>query len=275
MKSLNSNDITVRSFIANKTWTLPYVMQSTTGSIFVDRATAPPNGWSFETTDPQNTSGIYEYLLYGSVQHVYYDPVLPATATLDFYPTGSQYYTINFPYIMIGQGIKPGSFALTAALSTASIYDDSNGHLISSTDTTHIIGNIFYTSGLVVLQQDTGSYSASVVTDQGGYFPDNTHLTIEYQSTVTIYEHEVLCTMESSEFNYSTNPTMQSNVQSGSAGATGSSAQTLFFSGSLTPYFTTIGLYNDARELLVVAKVPRAVTRVPAVQQSVILRYDT
>lgn len=279
MKSISSGDYTTRPFVANKTWTIPYTYLQTTGSVFIDVATIPPTS-AFATNSPQNPSGIYQQLLYKSVQRVYYNGSGSIVQSTQFYPTGNQFYVVNIPQMLMGDGVKKGSFSLTSPVSTTTILDDGQGHLISSISSSSI-GNIFYTAGIAIVQQDITPTSASLVSSHGMYLTTGSQVVVEYGSTVTIYEHQVICTMNPGELNYSTNPSMGNATMSGSMSASvfvpapGSLAQDLIFSGSMTPYFTTIGLYNDAWDLLAIAKVPRACARVANVQQSVIIRYDS
>jgi hypothetical protein len=48
-----------------------------------------------------------------------------------------------------------------------------------------------------------------------------------------------------------------------------------FSSGTLTPYITTLGLYNSIGDLVALAKVPRAIRRTPDMDQTFIIRFDT
>jgi hypothetical protein len=87
----------------------------------------------------------------------------------------------------------------------------------------------------------------------------------------TIYQNEVKCRVSENDFNYSQNPTMFAQITS----ITGSNALPMFapygqtnklgiivdgaiannVSGSsFNPYATTVGLYNESNELLVVGK---------------------
>lgn len=69
---------------------------------------------------------------------------------------------------------------------------------------------------------------------------------ISFNNEYIIYETEIKCVIGENEFNYSQNPTLQ----------TGSFGELKEFAliPEFTPYVTTIGLYNDAGELLMVAK---------------------
>lgn len=62
-------------------------------------------------------------------------------------------------------------------------------------------GNVFYTDGLIVLSNNVSQFS---------------NYDLDYRSTKTIYENEVLITARAGEFNYSQNPTAVDVVLSGS-----------------------------------------------------------
>lgn len=293
MKAITTDNYLIRPFRANKTWNVEYTFLSSSNvdGIFIDVATQPPADWDtlFSSTD-SNSSGINKQTLYRSVQHAFYTASNPETRAGSysplnnmehgFYPTGSAFYVVNIAQQTFGEGVRKGSFRLTAATSTASIYDDAQGHLVSSANPTGIIGNIFYGNGIAVIQQDTGSYSSSIVTDRGMYLATGSVVTVQFSGIHTIYEHQVICTADPEEFNFSTNPTMRSSTISGSMSESvftqevGLPAVELLFSGTLSPYFTTIGMYNDKQELLATAKVPRPIHRISTTQQTVIVRMD-
>jgi len=69
---------------------------------------------------------------------------------------------------------------------------------------------------------------------------------IEFKNEYIIYETEIRCNVGENEFNYSTNPTLQT----GSFGE----LKPFALAEDFSPYVTTIGLYNDANELIAVAK---------------------
>jgi hypothetical protein len=165
-----------------------------------------------------------------------------------------------------------------------------------------IHGNVFYDDGLVVLttQQD----------------PSLTTYDLEFRSTQTIYETEILVSADSGEFNYSQNPsainvvvngsynfdtTAITNVQpagtktikevldisrreefSGSYGDSIGTWNDYYSSASLDPtgsylstYITTIGLYDDDDNLLVVAKLPKPIKNLPDYNVNFLVRFDT
>lgn len=290
MKTIPPDSYAVRPFRANKTWTNTFTYLGTNNptSASIDLASATTNWLNFisSSTDQANTDGIFPRTLYDSIQKTFYtssadnglrfSPIDPFYK--NFYPTGSQFYVVNMHQKTFGEGIRPGTFKITGAASTASLFDDGDGHIISSTATSSIIGNIFYGAGIAVIAQDTGSYSGSFVTDKGLYMTTGSVFTIEYAGIQTIYEHTVVATVDPGEFNFSSNPSLNNNtiLVSGSSfyPSSGSQAGALMLSGSMPPYFTTIGLYNDAYELVAVAKVGRPIQRSVNTQQTVVIHFD-
>ena len=150
------------------------------------------------------------------------------------------------------------------------------------------IGNIFYQHGIITITKDIGTYNAN-------YF-DNYDL--QYKSTNTIYENEVLLIVGEDEFNVSTNPTatIATNVITGSISTTFEgikkttysdnyqlpSFNTYEYSASvdptgsfITPYITTIGLYDDNMDMVAVAKLATPIKSTPDLPVNFLIRFDT
>lgn len=89
-------------------------------------------------------------------------------------------------------------------------------------------------------------------------------------SEVTIYQNEVKCRIQENEFNYTQNPTAleYNNTPSGTIAynITGS---------DFRPYATTVGLYNEANELLVVGKLGTPYPIPPNTDMTFIIRWDS
>ena len=92
--------------------------------------------------------------------------------------------------------------------------------------------------------------------------------TMSFQAETTIYQVEVRCHVNENDFNYSTNP---SCVLTGSLGQLNDNVT----GSDFTPFATTIGLYNEQNELLVVGKfgTPYPVPRHTDI--TFIVKYDT
>jgi len=98
---------------------------------------------------------------------------------------------------------------------------------------------------------------------------------LSFKNSHTVYENEVRCVIQNTEFNLSYNPTLLTgSYESGSLKdfATGSALP----SGSyFTPYATAIGLYNDNNELLAVAKFGKPILMSPYTDMTFVVKYDT
>lgn len=71
--------------------------------------------------------------------------------------------------------------------------------------------------------------------------------TMSFQAESTIYQREIRCHVNENDFNYTTNP---SAVKSGSLGQLNNNVT----GSDFMPFATTIGLYNDQGDLLIVGK---------------------
>ena len=112
--------------------------------------------------------------------------------------------------------------------------------------------------------------------------------TISFKNEHIIYENEVRCLVEESDFNLSFNPTLLASgsqyiVTSGSQASgsvytlTGSIDSTVkdFATGStFYTYATTLGLYNDNDELLAVAKFGKPIMMSPDTDITFVVKYD-
>jgi hypothetical protein len=89
---------------------------------------------------------------------------------------------------------------------------------------------------------------------------------IKFKSTQTIYQQEITCQVNENEFNLTQNPSVTSD-RSGSLRdfATGSDFQ---------PYVTTVGLYNESNELLVVGKLAQPFRLPSNTDVTFVIRYD-
>ena len=100
------------------------------------------------------------------------------------------------------------------------------------------------------------------------YF-DNSNFKLEYNSTVTLYEHEYVCKMKEDEFNFTTNPTIRLNNNVNSE-----IPKTIVSNNSFAPYITTIGLYNSAGQLLAIGKLGTPIQKRDNVDTTIIVRFD-
>ena len=158
-----------------------------------------------------------------------------------------------------------------------------------------VVGNVFYKTGMLVFT-DTGSYNnVALGTGTDGF-------EVDYRSTHTIYQHEYTVIAPAGQFNRTRNISA-TYQRSGSVtvvegakphyyfppgdnpGLTGSgsfesSYQATQFAENFTthsqfaPYMTTIGLYNDNNELLVVGRTSKPIKNDDTMDMSFVLRFD-
>jgi hypothetical protein len=310
MKRISDGGAYTRPFITHKSFLSNYTHLSASNDIRIDEATDLDIATFNGNTAPRNQTGIIQSLLGKSITNLFYacgsnafplNVVSPKSVNLPC-------YVLNIPQRMYGDEVKAGSLRIFDTTSNYNLIDGGDSNLIVS-GTNIVVGNIFYKHGIAVIKKSstvlasesfyTPSYftktyfnsyfqnvtitSASIkptINIDGLHLVDSRSLTVTFNSTFTIYENSYICTVEPGEFNFSVNPSMNSKTLSGSffgpefIPSEGPTAVSELFSGSLSPYFTQIGLYNDTYELLAIAKVPRAIKRLATTQQTVIVRFD-
>lgn len=92
---------------------------------------------------------------------------------------------------------------------------------------------------------------------------------LKFKSTKTIYEVETICTIDEGEFNSTFNPTIRPNRDINSQ-----QVESFATSSDFNPYVTTIGLYNEFGQLLVIGKLGQAIKIPDKGNISFIIRYD-
>jgi len=191
----------------------------------------------------------------------------PGGDVYGFYPSGSMFvWNVGSNYT--GEGIKRNSFKVELDGNSLNVQDDGTGKLRLNA-TGSVVGNVFYEHGVAAIQRNMTASAASLISDDGISILDTAGVTSSFQSVVHIYEHIVDCQIKPSEFNLTFNPSVFETASSGIG-----SFNDYMNSGSAQPYITTIGLYNDAKELLVVAKLSKPITRMKYTDQTFIVKFD-
>ena len=204
---------------------------------------------------------------------------LPNTLLADrYFPTGSGNVigVVSIPSNKYGENLKPGTVTLSNG--TSSLSDDGEGNLITGSLK---VGDIIYSHGMIILTNDgisqqggygyitygTGSYGDSDSTFIRSFI-NSTNISCSFDSTLTIYESQYKCTLRENEFNFSQNPTLIS-------GSSNSGILYDFATGSyFTPYITSIGLYNNDKELLAIAKLSQPLRISDTTDTSIIINLD-
>lgn len=142
------------------------------------------------------------------------------------------------------------------------IIDDGDGNLYYSgseknyTEPKKIVGDILYNQGLAVITDPTTAR----------YISTYSRHKLRWKSNLPIYTYNVHCKVKDSEMNFTYNPT----AISGSNGELAS-----YVTGStFSPYITTVGMYNDANELIAVAKTGRPINKPLNTDMTIVVKID-
>lgn len=125
---------------------------------------------------------------------------------------------------------------------------------------TYPIGNIFYDNGFVVLTHP--KYMS--------LFDGGSLNSLSYKNTHLITENEYQCTMTEDEFEFTT------NISARKIPFSDSDEMANFATGSnFKPYITTIGLYDNDGNLLVVGKLAQPIKASSETDTTFVIRFDT
>mgnify|MGYP003676037458 CR=1 FL=1 len=210
----------------------------------------------------------------------YYNYLTTTLLANRYFPTGSDQLigVISIPSNLYGEHIKLNSVTLSTPNYTTS--DDGAGNMLSGSLK---VGDIIYEHGIIILTSDGVepigddgygyvNYGTAVygLSDQDfiNDFITNSNITCSFESTVTIHESQYKCTLRQNEFNFSQNPSIIS-------GSSTDSTIYNFATGSyFTPYVTTVGMYNNANELIAVAKLAQPLPISQVTDTSILVNLD-
>ena len=277
-KRLNQQDAYVTTYVAKKSWSISgtsdyqnygvevyYALSGSSQQYYLD---------SSNLTNENNVSdGEYSPLVWRSIHKLYYSNYDRNTGGIEtsgsYYnyeesslATGSRFLldiaaVVSLPRDVIGTHIEPRSFSLAVNDGETLLYlDDGEGFLRQSNrDTGLIKGIINYSHGLAIINKTrVGNVIAN---------PDRI---LEWKSNQPIYTYNYNIKLSDYEFNHTLNPT----AQSGSDGKAADLATGSYFQ----PYITSVGLYNDANELIAVAKLSKPLPKSRHTETVIKVRLD-
>lgn len=161
------------------------------------------------------------------------------------------------------------------------ILDDGEGQLyISGSSPRHYVGDIIYPHGIAVISDIA---VASIATNALKYFPTTSGLSFE--SSQPIFTHNYHCKLRESEFNFTYNPSALSSslktvydnddiVYSTSTNVSEGVLNSNITGSAFQPYITTVGLYNDANQLIAVGKTSNPVPKSANTEMTIIVKID-
>lgn len=140
-----------------------------------------------------------------------------------------------------------GESIVAGTVEMSGLIDDAAGNLVNGSGV--VKANVFYDQGIIVR---TDGIAAAAANFQGSY---------------TVYNVQYKCTAGANEFNLTMNPTLLS-------GSNTEYDADIIESPDFMPYVTTIGLYNENQELIMVGKLAQPVQLNPIVDTNFIVRID-
>lgn len=237
-----------------------------------------------DASDPDDAIGDYPESnpsLFGTERILRNNSVLFSNSSLSSTFNGNnQYYSDGFSVVRIASngttseadGSLTNSNAINAVSESFELTDDKNGNLSGSNipdsltgsiDNNNFLGNVFYKHGLLTLTNQ-----AIIDTFESS--------SLEWESTVPVFTSNNYCKIKSSEFNSTPNPSACQPVDnlSGSLSYSGGVPKNNITGSEFAPYITTIGLYNDATELVAVAKLGQPIPKSKTNDMTFVVKFD-
>ncbi len=292
-KSLTTSDVIVTPFKVNKSFSFQGAGALTASNVSIDRLI----GKNITYVSGSDTTGQIKVesqaLIYNSVKQLYYtnylrdkdgSPALTSSLLSDgtsdyqsgvqpmyenyrsntlnanrLFPTASndEIGIISIPSKLFGEYIKPGTFRFEyQGNSSGIIEDDSEGNLFQDGNK---VGDIIYQHGMAILTTVSSSLNDII---------EGNNVTCSFQNTLTIHESQYKCTLNPNEFTYTQNP-------SAISGSTNSGIVHDFLTGSyFQPYITTVGLYNNANQLVAVGKLSQPLQSSNVTDTTILVNLD-
>ena len=312
-KSLTTSDVIVTPFKTNKTFSFNGG-DFTSSNIGIDRFIGTNSPYTSSLLDTGQIVSQSKSLIYNSIKQLYYSnftrnedgsPALTSSVNLDgvrigqsgiqpmydnflsntleasrLFPTasGDEIGVISIPSNLFGEYVMPGTFRYEYNGDASGIItDDGNGGLFKNEAK---IGDIIYQHGIAIITSAgssiTGSVYGTALYGTGVYSNANSNelqhlinsdnITCSFQSNLTIYESQYKCTFNPNEFTYTQNP----SSLSGSGGVPYD-----FVTGSyFEPYITTVGLYNNANQLVAVGKLSQPLQSSNITDTTILVNLD-
>ena len=159
---------------------------------------------------------------------------------------------------------------------SSTVVDDGEGNLyLKCSNPKKYVGNVIYTHGQIILTDEpVARYLMNYVSG-----------TVHWKSNHPIYTHNYHCRVRESEYNHTYNPSaLSSSIKTtyyndGTLYSTSSAFSTGDLSNNVTgskfqPYITTVGLYNDANQLIAVGKLGQPVPKSANTDMTFIVKID-
>ena len=293
-KSLTTSDVIVTPLKVNKSFSFQGASALTTSNVGIDRFLGKNTPYISGSDITGQIKTQSQALVYDSIKQQYYSNYLrgnngsPAN-TASFNPDGTitadgganqpmyENYLPNtllanrtlltgsgdiigvmsIPSNLFGEYIKPGTFRWKAT--TLDVTDDGEGSLLYNNSVK--VGDIIYEHGIAIISNFSPSSRPDTLVN-------SENVTCSFQSTITIYESQHKCTFSPNEYTYTQNP-------SAISGSSNSGIVYDFLTGSyFEPYITTVGLYNNANQLVAVGKLSQPLQSSNVTDTTILVNLD-
>ena len=305
-KRLNKQDVYITTYVANKPWLIGNVdpgaypdsttFESEFGDYGITRILAT-GSFSSSIVQLYYPSKLQDSIVSHSYDY-YYQTTLYNSESRNFNPSSS---VISIPRNLYGNNIQPGTFRLEVVDLTTGNYtntndyatnyfagydgetdfivDDGEGVLyLEGTSPKQYMGDIIYPHGLAIV---------TTPVPRVPNLSENTLYvnTIAFNSSLPIYTYTYHCKIRESEFNSTYNRSAQTSSlttvydNQGNLYSTASRQFVGQLSNRVTgsafqPYITTVGLYNDANELIAVAKMGQPIPKSVNTEMTIVVKID-
>lgn len=246
-----------------------YIDISTGSRYFYTSSFSPPGGGN-------------QLLNFKSIKHLYYSSFNTSSGYVEesgsyenyvesSLATGSRTLPVSgegivfaIPQKLYGTHIEPGSIEISS--SAYIVTDDGEGNLV---DGSTKVGNVIYSHGQLIITTTAYYLHYSASQDPN----------ISFKGNNTIHSYSYSVNIPDYEFNHTTNPTAQSGSTilsySGSKYFQPSGIYNPIYTGSdFQPYITTVGLYNDSNELLIVGKLAQPLPKPADTELTININLD-
>lgn len=154
--------------------------------------------------------------------------------------------------------------------------DDGEGNLyLVGVNPRQYVGNIIYSHGMIIITDP--DYSTALLAKPLDY--------LEFGSSQPIYTHNYHCRIRESEFNFTYNPSALSGslkttydneglLYSTAGNVSDGVVKSSLTGSSFQPYITTVGLYNEANQLIAVGKMSQPIPKSANTEMTIIVKID-
>lgn len=281
-EGINSNFLTNQDTTGTLSTQYQVLIYNSIKELYYSNFTTSSHGSPLQTQSlfpGENTAGD---VFVGSSNSVgRFENYLESTDIARYIPTGSDAVigVLSIPSRLWGDYIQPNSFIYTCVSEslTHTITDDGNGNLYTNGS---YVGNIIYTHGIATftfLTNNAPPYPEAYGTSSygedfygGGLSLEammSTNATCSFSSSLTIYETQYKATIRENEFNFSQNPSI---ISSSLDGTIYNFATSSYFA----PYVTTVGLYDEAQNLLAVGKLSQPLPTSRTTDTTIFINID-